>query len=481
MTDIPIVVTAAGAQPTPPSVLRADLVAGVAATNPGYTADLPGALIEDVASTQVAGLSYCDTARVETINSLTPYGANAFLLLELGQIYIGDGSAPAVPTNTSVFVVFTALDNSANPLPGLVISPGFVVSDGTYQYIVQGGGGVTDSSGSTQPLFCQASIPGTWSVSTNTVDQVVTSVPSTVVLSCTNPTTGTSGGPAETEEQYRARVLEAGQAISTGTQTLLKTLLGEVPNVQRRLISVRQKVNAWEVICGGGDPYLIAGAIYQAGVDITNLVGSTLSVTNVTRANPGVVTTDLNHGLATGQTGVKIAGMVGMTPLNGVPFTATVINEKSFSVGINTTGYAAYVSGGTVTPNLRNELISIYDPPDTYTIPFVNPPQQAVSMSLIYQTISPNFTSQAAVSQLGQPAIADYVNSLSVGEPINLNVLETTFSAAISGVLAPQLISSLVIAVFINGVQTAPVGLLVYGDPESYFLAQASDINIIAS
>jgi hypothetical protein len=38
---------------------------------------------------------------------------------------------------------------------------------------------------------------------------------------------------------------------------------------------------AWEVICGGGDPYQTANAIYQSGVNIGLLVGSSVGARNV--------------------------------------------------------------------------------------------------------------------------------------------------------------------------------------------------------
>jgi hypothetical protein len=475
MTDIPVVMTSAGAQPTPPATIRATLIANVVQTNPGYTANLPGSLIEDISSTDVGAISEIDAARVDAINSVTPAGANDFVLYQLGQIYIGEpGGAPGTPTNTSVFVTFTAVDGSDNPLPGFVIPQGFTVSDGTYQYIVQDGG-VTASSGVSLPLFCIATIAGSWAVPTNSVNQIVTSLPANVILTCANPVAGISGAAAETSEQYRARVFQAGQAISTGTQQLMKTLLGQVPGVQQRLISVRQQTAAWEVICGGGDPYLTAGAILASGVDVAALVGSSLAVTNVTNANPGVVTTALNHGFTTGQTG-EITGMIGMSALNGVPFTITVLSEKTFSVGINTGAYAPYVSGGVVTPNLRNETPNIFDAPDTYSVPFVNPPQQTLTMNVNYSTTAPNFTSQAAVAQLAAPAIAAYINSILVGAPISLIVLETTFTAAIASVLDPSLISALTFQVIINGITTTPTGLLVLGDPESFFEATTAGI-----
>src|SRR5687767_10844170 len=113
---LPTIVTAAGLQPIAPIDLRTQLINSVAATNPGYTADLPGTLIEDIASTDVGALIICDQARVDTINSVTPYGANVFLLVQLGNIY---GVPLGGATNTGVQVVFTG---SA----GFVITPGFV-------------------------------------------------------------------------------------------------------------------------------------------------------------------------------------------------------------------------------------------------------------------------------------------------------------------------------------------------------------------
>ena len=119
--SLPTVITAAGLQPQSPATLRANLVAAVAAQNPGYTADLPGSLIEDIASTDVGALVVCDQARVDLVNSLSPYAANAQLLIQLGNI---SGVQQGTTSNTSVYVVFSGT-------VGFVVSPGFTVSDGT--------------------------------------------------------------------------------------------------------------------------------------------------------------------------------------------------------------------------------------------------------------------------------------------------------------------------------------------------------------
>lgn len=465
----PLVVTTQGFQPTPPATLLAQLQAIATTLSPGITFNLPASLIEDISSTDTGGLVVIDSARVELGNSLTPYGANAFLLNQLGQIY---GVPLGSPSYTSVYVIF-------NGPPGFVISQGFTVSDGTYQYTVQNGGAIL-SSGYTNQLFCLATSPGIWPVPTNTVTQLATSLPAGISLTVTNPVAGTPGTGAETQEDYQAVVLQAGLAASQGMARFLKTILKKVTGVQSNLISVlQQSGGGWEVICGGGDPYAIAYAIYTALFDISTLVGSVLKVTGITNANPGVVTTNLNHLFTTGQI-VNISGIVGMTELNNTPLTIVVLSEKTFSVGVNTSGYTPYISGGVVTPNLRNISVSLYDYPNTYVIPFVNPPIQTVTMAVTWNTTSNNFISNDGISQLAGPAIVSYIETLAVGQPINLNVLGTIFQTAIASILQPQLLSVLNWSVSINGVSTNPSAgtETIFGDPESGWTATTAGIVI---
>ena len=248
--------------------------------------------------------------------------------------------------------------------------------------------------------------------------------------------------------------------------------------VQPRLISVRQNSGGWEVICGGGDPYQVAYAIYTALFDVSTLGGSILSVLGITKANPGVVTTNLNHGFITGQV-INISGVVGMTQVNNVPLTATVISEKSFSIG-DTSAFGTYVSGGTITPNLRNQSVSINDYPDTYLIPFVTPPQQLVTISLTWDTSSTNFISSAAVAQLGAPALVAYVNSVPVGAPMNLFQLQNAFQEAVASIVPTALLTRMVFSVSINGVGVSPAAGtgIIAGDPESYFFTNEAGTGI---
>jgi len=465
MVDIPTVVTKAGLQPIPPADIHDNLIATVALTNPGYTANLPGSLIEDISSTDVAALIQMDQMRVELINSLNPRTANRCLLNQLGLIY---GVAQGGTTATSVFVVFST------SAIGFVLAKGFTVSDGSHQYTVQDGG-VIGLGGTSLPLFCLATLSGTWAVPANTVNQIVTSVPSTITdLTVNNPEPGTPGlATAESISSYRSRVLEAGLASSQGMARFLKTLLSEVPGVQERLISVRQQTGTnpgWVVLCGGGDPYQIAYAIYTALFDISTLVGATAGVTDITQTNPGVVTTSVTTLYTNGES-VTIAGV---TPSNyDGTYVITVIDDTHFSIGVDTTGFPAYVSGGTLSPAPASNLsVSLIDYPDTYTVPFVNPPAQTVSITATWNTTATNFINPVAISALATPALVDYINSIAVGTPINEFEMTCVFQDAVADLLPPHLLTRLVFSVSVDGiVQTPPAGTgIIPGDPNSYFL-----------
>ena len=73
------------------------------------------------------------------------------------------------------------------------------------------------------------------------------------------------------------------------------------------------------------------------------------SVSAITQASPGQVTTSSAHGLATGDE-VLIKNVEGMTDVNDTIFTATLIDSTNFTIGTDTSGYDAWSSGGTVYP-----------------------------------------------------------------------------------------------------------------------------------
>lgn len=69
------------------------------------------------------------------------------------------------------------------------------------------------------------------------------------------------------------------------------------------------------------------------------------TITAISQANPGVVTA-AGHSLATGDR-IGITGVVGMTEVNDRLFTVTFVSATQVSLGVNTTTYTAYTSGGT--------------------------------------------------------------------------------------------------------------------------------------
>lgn len=271
--DLPVVLTAAGAQPTPPATLQSQELAYATSVDPGLTTNLPALLLEDISSTNVGGLVVADAARVDTLNGLTPDAANVALLNQLGQIY---GVTQGTPTNTSVNVVFSGT-------VGYVINAGFLVSDGTNTYAVQGGT-VIASGGSSGPVTAVAVNQGSWAVGVGTVTQLQTSIPGTITLTVTNPNAGTPGSlTGETYSSYRTRILQAGLAASVGTPRYIKTLLMQQAGLDSWQVSVQQASPGIRIIVVGGDVYQVAYAIFQSVADVSQLVGSAIdSGRNVT-------------------------------------------------------------------------------------------------------------------------------------------------------------------------------------------------------
>lgn len=280
MSDLPVIVTQAGAQPTPPKTLLSNLITNVSAIVPGYTANLPAGLITDLASTATGALALIDSAMVDTINAVSPYGANEPMLMQLGNTY---GVTQGVGYNTSVNVVF--MGNA-----GFVIPKGFTVSDGNYQYAVQNNT-VVPAGGQTDPVYCLATTSGTWAVPEGTVTQIITSVPGTIRLTCTNITAGLPGTDKQPLSSYRAQVMQAGMVTVQGVPTFLRTLLQKVPGVQSNLISYRNvSTGVWALVVGGGDPYQVGLAVYNAIPDISVLTGD---VTESGGHKPDSITTTI--------------------------------------------------------------------------------------------------------------------------------------------------------------------------------------------
>jgi len=78
-----------------------------------------------------------------------------------------------------------------------------------------------------------------------------------------------------------------------------------------------------------------------------------VNISNITQANPGVVTTASPHNLTTGQE-VSLSGVEGMTQVNGIVYYAKVLTSTTFtlctdvamSYSVDTSSFSAYTTGG---------------------------------------------------------------------------------------------------------------------------------------
>lgn len=114
-----------------------------------------------------------------------------------------------------------------------------------------------------------------------------------------------------------------------------------------------------------------------------------LSISNITQANPAVVSASPAHGMSDGQS-VYITGVVGMTEVNGRTFNITSLGSNTFSLqdsagnDIDTTGYTAYSSGGTADKVF--ELTTPYLEADIFDLQYV---QSADVMTIVHPGYAP--------------------------------------------------------------------------------------------
>lgn len=89
------------------------------------------------------------------------------------------------------------------------------------------------------------------------------------------------------------------------------------------------------------------------------------AISNITQANPAVVTTAANHGFTTGDS-VRIEDVVGMTEVNGNDYTITVLTPTTFELdGIDSSAYTAYTSGGRTSESFA--YLRVYKDPSADT------------------------------------------------------------------------------------------------------------------
>lgn len=465
-TTLPLIMTASGPQPTPATTIQQDVITQATSLAPGLTASLPGSLIEDLTDTSVAAIMQADQARVDAVNSISPYAANAFVLALLGaQLGIPQGQA----SNTSASVVFT-VTSGGSAVSGFQVPVGVLVSDGSNQYATQAAV-TTGSGGTTQPVAAVATQSGSWSVAAGAVNTVATSFPSDYTVTVTNPSAGTAGGAAQSVDSYRAQVLRAEQVTVQGTPAAIMTAVAAVPAVQARLIGVYAASGGLKVVCGlTADQNQIAGAIYQSVPDVATLQGSDLAITGISVATDAVISTNTNSNIGAGTT----LTVTGATPsAYNTSYVVTSVDGEEITTSTNSSSFGSYTSGATFDPAPRNVATTITDGGNSYSIVFVNPPNQVVTGTVTWNTALPNFASGTQVNQAALPALVAYINGLQQGQAINLDVMVATFQQAVASIISAQNISALSFTILVNAVEVSPAAgtVIIAGDSESYFSA----------
>ena len=107
--------------------------------------------------------------------------------------------------------------------------------------------------------------------------------------------------------------------------------------------------SAWrvyqETVNGSGNTIKIDYA--NGSNDYDNIWDSSVAVniSAISQADPGEVTCSAAHGYSTGDI-INIEDVEGMTEVNDGYYTITKVNATKFTIGVDTSGYTAYTTGG---------------------------------------------------------------------------------------------------------------------------------------
>jgi len=80
---------------------------------------------------------------------------------------------------------------------------------------------------------------------------------------------------------------------------------------------------------------------------------SSFAISGISQGNPGTVTTSSAHGFSNGDE-IYIKSVVGMTEVNDTVFTISGVTATTFSIGVDTTSYTAYTSGGSAEKHVQS-------------------------------------------------------------------------------------------------------------------------------
>jgi len=166
-----------------------------------------------------------------------------------------------------------------------------------------------------------------------------------------------------------------------------------------------------------GDQYI---RFFKDNGQITN---ASKNITNITQANPAVVTV-ASHGYSNGDD-VWINSVGGMTEINGRRFRIANVTTNTFELsGVDSTGYTAYTSGGTAADVY--EISSPFTQSMLYDIQFT---QSADVMYIVQETLEPRKLSRTGHTSWTLSTV-QFIN----GPYLDDNETSTTFTSSASGV-----------------------------------------------
>jgi Ubiquitin-activating enzyme E1 FCCH domain len=149
-------------------------------------------------------------------------------------------------------------------------------------------------------------------------------------------------GGAATVMRFENRRVPNTAGVNGATDFLVSAAYGDVSGV-----------NQWTLAAAtptAGNPKTTPASDFNGEIVTCRIPSANFSlrsgqrtVSSITNANPGLVTTTGAHGFSTGD---KIIHVIkGMTRLNYFPVTITVVNPTQYTIGVDTTAYGSFSSG----------------------------------------------------------------------------------------------------------------------------------------
>jgi len=134
-----------------------------------------------------------------------------------------------------------------------------------------------------------------------------------------------------------------------------------------------------------------SNAIIRVLKDQGIVTESDVTITGITQANPGVVTTSAPHGYSNGDS-VIITGVVGMTEVNNQEFVVANQTATTFELfGVDTSAYTAYSSAGTV-----NKIVEITSPYSTAEVQEIEFTQSADTLYIFHESYKPRLLTRTS-------------------------------------------------------------------------------------